>query len=93
MFYVYILQCNDNTLYTGWTVDLDKRIKYHNMGKASKYTRGRLPVKLVYYETYNNKIDATKREYEIKQLSRDKKLKLIEFGYEEVAKRLIFLIG
>ena len=56
------------------------------MGKASKYTRGRLPVKLVYYETYNNKIDATKREYEIKQLSRDKKLKLIEFGYEEVAK-------
>ncbi len=86
MFYVYILQCNDNTLYTGWTVDLDKRIKYHNMGKASKYTRGRLPVKLVYYETYNNKIDATKREYEIKQLSRDKKLKLIEFGYEEVAK-------
>lgn len=73
-----MLQCKDNTLYTGWTVDLEKRFNTHNEGKASKYTRARLPVKLVYFEIYDNKIDAQKREYEIKQLSRKEKLKLIE---------------
>lgn len=78
--YVYILQCIDNTLYTGWTVDLDKRVHTHNEGKASKYTRGRLPVKLVYFETFSNKIDAQRREYRIKQLSRKEKLRLIEVG-------------
>ncbi len=76
--YVYILQCKDNTLYTGWTINLNKRIETHNTGKASKYTRGRIPVKLVYFETYDNKIDAQKREAEIKQLPKNKKLKLIE---------------
>lgn len=76
--YVYILQCNDNSLYTGWTIDIDKRLENHNLGKASKYTRSRLPVKLVYFETFQNKIDAQKREYEIKQLSRKEKLELIE---------------
>lgn len=75
--YVYILICNDNTLYTGWTVDLYKRIITHNEGKASKYTRGRLPVKLVYFETFNDKTDAQRREYSIKQLKRKEKLKLI----------------
>lgn len=76
--YVYIIQCKDNTLYTGWTIDLDKRISLHNLGKASKYTRSRLPVQLVYFEKYDNKIDAQKREYAIKQLSRQQKLKLIK---------------
>lgn len=76
--YVYIILCKDNTLYTGWTVDLNKRINMHNLGKASKYTRARLPVQLVYFEKFNNKIDAQKREYAIKQLSRQQKLKLIE---------------
>lgn len=76
--YVYMLLCSDNTLYTGWTVDLYKRILKHNMGKASKYTRGRLPVKLVYFEVFNNKIDAQKREYAIKQLNKKKKLELIK---------------
>lgn len=75
--YVYILACSDNTLYTGWTVDLEKRIKTHNMGKASKYTRGRLPVKLMYFEEFQDKIHAQKREYAIKQLTRKDKLKLI----------------
>ncbi|NLJ98032.1 MAG: GIY-YIG nuclease family protein [Tissierellia bacterium] len=78
MCYVYILECADKSLYTGWTVDLDNRLKAHNNGKASKYTRGRLPVKLVYFETYDNKIDAQKREWEIKQLSRKEKLNLLE---------------
>lgn len=76
--YVYILLCNDNTLYTGWTVDLDKRITRHNTGKASKYTRGRLPVELVYFEEFEDRIHAQKREYAIKQLKRKEKLKLIE---------------
>ncbi len=78
MCYVYILQCNDDTLYTGWTVDLDSRIKKHNSGKASKCTRARLPVKLIYFETFENRIDAQKREYAIKQLSRNQKLELIK---------------
>lgn len=77
MCYVYILECSDNTLYTGWTVDLEKRINTHLSGKASKYTRARLPVKLVYFEEHNDKISAQKREYEIKQMTRNKKLQLI----------------
>lgn len=78
MCYVYVLECADNTLYTGWTIDLDKRIKVHNKGKASKYTRARLPVKLVYLETFDDKITAQKREWEIKQMSRKDKLMLIK---------------
>lgn len=77
MCYVYILECSDKSLYTGWTVDMDHRLKVHNEGKASKYTRARLPVKLVYLEKYNNKIEAQKREWEIKQLTRKEKLELI----------------
>lgn len=76
--YVYILECEDKTLYTGWTTDLDNRLETHNAGKASKYTRARLPVQLVYFEAFDNKIDAQKREWKIKQLSRKQKLKLIE---------------
>ena len=78
MCYVYILECSDNSLYTGWTVNIDNRLKVHNEGKASKYTRARLPVKLVYLEEYNSKIEAQKRELEIKQLTRRKKLELIK---------------
>ncbi|MBU5437417.1 GIY-YIG nuclease family protein [Tissierella sp. MSJ-40] len=78
MCYVYMMLCNDNTLYTGWTVDLEKRLETHNLGKASKYTRARLPVKLVYFETFDNKIDAQKREYAIKKLTRKEKLELIK---------------
>lgn len=78
MCYVYILECADKTLYTGWTVNLDNRIKVHNNGKASKYTRARLPVKLVYSEVYEEKVSAQRREWQIKQMSRQEKLKLIE---------------
>ena len=76
--YVYILLCKDESLYTGWTVNLDKRVETHNRGKASKYTRGRLPVELVYYEEFEDKIHAQRREYAIKQLKRKEKLELIE---------------
>ena len=77
MNYVYILRCGDNTLYTGWTNDLEKRVQTHNAGKGAKYTRARLPVELVYFEEYEEKVDAQKREYKIKKLSRKEKLKLI----------------
>jgi len=76
--YVYILECFDKSLYTGWTNNLDKRVKTHGDGKGGKYTRARLPVKLVYFEEYDDKISAQKREYQIKQMNRKQKLKLIQ---------------
>lgn len=78
MNYVYIVECSDGTLYTGWTNNLERRVKQHSNGSGAKYTRGRGPVKLVYYEEYDEKIDAMKREYEIKRYSRKDKLKMIE---------------
>ncbi|MEG2935489.1 MAG: GIY-YIG nuclease family protein [Clostridium sp.] len=77
MCYIYIVRCSDDTLYTGWTTNIERRIKCHNSGKGAKYTRCRLPVELVYFESFQDKSTALKREYEIKQLSRDKKLLLI----------------
>lgn len=77
MHYIYIVRCSDDTLYTGYTDDLEKRLKKHNEGNGAKYTRGRLPVTLCYYEVFDNKSDAMKREYRIKQLKRKDKLKLI----------------
>ena len=76
--YVYILKCKDNSFYTGWTTDLTKRIDKHNQGLGAKYTRSRRPVELIYFETFENKTDALKREYQIKQLTRKEKEKLIE---------------
>ncbi|ADL50372.1 GIY-YIG nuclease family protein [Clostridium cellulovorans] len=78
MNYVYILRCSDDSLYTGWTTNLENRVKAHSSGKGAKYTRTRLPVKLVYFEEYQDKRDAQRREYAIKQLSRLEKLKLIK---------------
>ena len=78
--FVYILLCSDNTLYTGWTNDLEGRISSHNSGLGAKYTRTRLPVKLVYWEQHKTKSEALKREAEIKKLSRGRKLALIEEG-------------
>ncbi len=77
MNYAYIVKCSDDTLYTGWTNDLEKRIKAHNTGKGAKYTKPRLPVKLVYYEEYATKEEAMSREWHIKQLTRAEKLELI----------------
>ena len=73
MNYTYILKCADGTLYTGWTNDVEKRVKIHNEGKGAKYTKYRRPVELVYYETFQTKSEAMRREYEIKQLPRKKK--------------------
>lgn len=77
MFYIYILKCSDDTLYTGYTVNIENRLNTHNAGLGAKYTRGRLPVTLMYHEEFDNRSDALKREYEIKQLSRSEKLSLI----------------
>ena len=75
--YIYILRCADGSLYTGWTNDLEKRLAAHQSGKGGKYTRARLPVELVYSERYDTKQTAMRREWEIKQLTREEKLALI----------------
>lgn len=78
MNYTYILKCRDGSLYTGWTTDLERRLKEHNSGKGAKYTKSRRPVILAYYETFDTKEEAMKREYAIKQLKRKDKLMLLE---------------
>jgi len=75
--YVYIVQCGDGTYYTGYTNDLCGRCIQHMKGKGAKYTRGRGPLDLVYWEMYGTKSEAMKREYRIKQLKRKQKEKLI----------------
>ena len=77
MNYVYILRCADGSLYTGWTNDLEQRVKTHNAGKGAKYTKTRLPVELVYYEEYEEKGEALSRELSIKKLKKTAKEKLI----------------
>lgn len=77
MNYTYIVKCKDNTLYTGWTNNLEKRIEAHNSGKGAKYTKSRLPVELVYYETFETKEEAMRREFFIKKMRRKEKEKLI----------------
>lgn len=77
MNYTYILRCGDGTYYTGWTNDLKKRLEDHNLGRGAKYTRAHLPVILVYYESFETKAEAMKREAAIKKLSRSQKERLI----------------
>lgn len=78
MNYTYILQCSDNTFYTGWTNHLEERVKAHNAGRGAKYTKSRTPVKLIYYETFETKQEAMQREYQIKQYTRKEKEDLIQ---------------
>lgn len=76
-YYVYILQTADNTLYCGFTDDVEKRFESHKNGNGAKYTRSHKPVKIVYTRQFDTKSDAMKEEYRIKKLSRLNKLKLI----------------
>ncbi|QNM04384.1 GIY-YIG nuclease family protein [Qiania dongpingensis] len=78
--YTYILKCGDGSLYTGWTNHLEERVAAHQSGHGAKYTRGRGPVELVYYETFGTKEEAMGREYAIKRMSRKDKLRLIASG-------------
>lgn len=83
--YTYMLRCADGSLYTGWSNHLKKRVEAHQQGKGGKYTRSRLPVELVYFETFTTKEEAMQREYAIKQLTRIQKLKLVETAqYDKV---------
>lgn len=75
--YVYILECADGTYYTGWTTCLKRRVREHNSGKGAKYTRSKRPVTLKYYEEFETKEEAMRREYAIKQLTRAEKKKLL----------------
>lgn len=75
---IYILRCSDKSLYTGCTNDLEKRLRVHNAGQGAKYTRGRLPAKLVYQEPAVNRAAALRREHEIKSYSRLQKEKLLQ---------------
>ncbi len=74
--FVYIVKCSDETLYTGYTNDITKRVTTHNKGKGAKYTQARLPVALLYWEQYDTKKAAMQREYVIKQMTKKEKIKL-----------------
>ena len=76
--YAYILECADGTYYCGYTNNLEKRIETHNAGKGAKYTKPRLPVKLIYHEEFDTKEEAMSREWNLKQLSRMQKEELIK---------------
>lgn len=78
--YVYILVCRDQTLYTGSTPDVEKRLAKHNAGQGAKYTAARKPVQLIYSENCASKSEALKRELQIKKLSRAEKLNLIQLN-------------
>lgn len=78
MNYTYLVRCADGTLYCGWTNHLKERIKAHNAGTGAKYTKGRRPVELVYYEIFATKKEAMKREAALKRLNRKEKIELIE---------------
>jgi len=77
VWYIYILECSDGTLYTGITTDVNKRLITHNKGKGAKYTRARLPVVLKVFFEADNRSLASKEEYRIKKLTREDKIKLI----------------
>lgn len=81
--YTYILLCSDNTLYTGWTNNLEERVKAHNNRLGAKYTKPRTPVKLVYSEIFSTKQEAMKREFAIKKLTKQQKLKLIGYNIDD----------
>lgn len=89
MHYFYILRCSDNSLYCGQTNNLQKRIKEHNFDKvkSAKYTKGRRPVKLVYFEKYKTVNEALRREWQVKRWSRSKKEALIQ-GNKVLLKKL-----
>lgn len=77
MHWVYIVECKDGTLYTGWTTDIEKRLEKHNQGKGAKYTRSRAPVVLKHLEEFTSRQEAMQREWFIKSLVREEKLKII----------------
>ncbi len=88
-YFTYILKCADQSLYTGWTNDLDKRIAAHNARKGARYTRSRTPVELLACWSFATKREAMQREYQLKHLRRDQKLALIRSATDSYAKSII----
>ncbi|MCD6554132.1 MAG: GIY-YIG nuclease family protein [Anaerolineae bacterium] len=85
MAFTYILECADGTLYTGWTEDLARRVRAHNAGRGARYTRGRRPVRLVYWEAQPSRNAAQRREAALRRLSHTQKQQLIHaFGGESI---------
>ena len=80
MFHVYLARCSDNSLYTGYTSDLKQREATHNSGRGASYTRSRLPIEFVYFETFKTRSEAMKREHEIKRWKRERKEDLVKKG-------------
>lgn len=85
---VYILQCRDGSLYTGYTNNLRKRLEAHNAGRGAKYTKGRGPVRLVYLQRLSTKAEALREEYRIKQLPRSHKQRLMKEAHDDPAVQL-----
>lgn len=83
--YVYVLECSDGTFYTGYTTDIDRRVREHEAGEGAKYTRGRTPVSLVHVEEFDSRSAAMSREHEIKSLSRTEKERLVGSSVSEVS--------
>jgi len=76
--WVYVVECVDGSFYTGYTTDVERRVREHDRGEGAKYTRGRTPVELVHAETFDSKSTAMSREYEVKRLTRAEKDRLVE---------------
>ena len=87
MHYVYVIRCSDDSYYTGYTTDVERRVTEHDAGDGAKYTRGRTPVELVHVERYDSQSAAMQREHEIKQLRRRKKERLVEDEAESGRRR------
>jgi len=83
--YVYVLRCSDGTFYTGYTTDVERRVREHDAGEGAKYTRGRTPVELVHVESFDSRSAAMSREYELKQRTRAQKERLVESSDAEEA--------
>lgn len=86
-FYFYVLECKDETLYAGYTNNLEKRIATHNAGKGAKYTKSRIPVQCIYNEEFDTKVEAMRAEYAFKQLTRKQKLDYIRRNSNEIPKK------
>ena len=86
-FYFYVLQCSDNTLYAGYTNDVERRLAVHNAGKGAKYTKARLPVICIYHESFVTKNEAMRVEYAFKKLTRKQKLDYIRRNSNEITKK------
>ena len=86
-YYLYVLECNDSTLYTGYTNNVERRVAVHNSGKGAKYTKARVPVTCVFHQQFETKIEAMKAEYAFKQLTRKQKLDYIRSYTNEISKK------